>query len=340
MKRILCFLGSVCVIVSLLLAFNRFAAEAASPASIKWRMQVSIPVTAPQYKYYKEFSDEISSRSKGRLKIDLYPSYGLDYKRGDSLLAVSEGLVEAVQDYGSHWVGIVPILGAGNLPLFYNNDEDHAKVLQKILRPVYEKELDKKNCKLLVLEGFPLTFLFSRKPIVNVQQLKGKKIRVSAKPVAEALSRMGVSTQAISLSEAIAALQTGVLDGQVWSMRAALIYKIHDVVHYSSPWPFYGVENIIMVNKNVFQNLPKDLQQIVEAVSQDVEKKLIQNVLLGGEGDIVLMKKTGKMNFVNLEKGAIEAARSVSKPVWDSWAKQVGPIGAEIINEANKLLGR
>ena len=46
------------------------------------------------------------------------------------------------------------------------------------------------------------------------------------------------------------------------------------------------------------------------------------------------------MNFVNLEKGAIEAARSASKPVWDSWAKQVGPIGAEIINEANKLLGR
>ena len=322
------------VVLTFLLPLN------SSAAPTVWRMQVSTPSTSLMYKFYTKFADQIAKRSQNRLQIKLFPSYGLEYKKADSLLAVKDGLVEAVTDYASHWAGVVPILGAGNLPLFYSGDQDHVVGL-KVLKPVYAKALKKFNAKLMMLEGLPLVYLFARTPFTKVEDFKGRKIRVSAKPVMAALTKMGASPQTIALAEAITAMRTGVIDGQIWSIRAGLTYKIYDVVHYASAWPFYGVESATIINADAFKKQPPDIQKILEETAKEVEQDLIQNVVLrGGEADVKSMKATKKMEFVIPQKGAIAKARQISKSVWDAWVKKVGPAGQEAINMVDKALGR
>jgi TRAP-type C4-dicarboxylate transport system substrate-binding protein len=247
--------------------------------------------------------------------------------------------LEVVTDYASHWAGNLPVFGASNLPFFYKNDDDRVKGL-KAISPLYDRELKKFNAKLLMLEGLPLVHLFSRTPILKVEDFKGKKIRVSAKPVMAVLTKLGASAQGISITEAITALQTGVLDGQIWSYRAALSYKIQDVVHNVSAWPFYGVENATIVNLGAFNKLPADLKKIVEDVSREMEKELIKNVMLGEEADFKEMQATGKMTFYKPEKEAIEKVRNISKSTWEDWAKTAGPAGREAIDLIEKTLGK
>jgi len=332
------FLAAITVITSLI--FPNVALSQKSPAGeIRWRMQVSHPATALMFEYFKKFQSEIAKRSGTRLKIDLHPGYGLGYKEADSLLAVKDGLIETSNDYSSHWAGLIPIFGAGNLPFFYKSDEDRVKGLSA-LAPLYDRELRKFGCKLLMLEGLPMVYLFSRTPVVKFEDFKGKKIRVSAKPVMTALTKMGASPQTIALSEAITAMQTGVIDGQIWSIRAGLTYKIQDVVHYVSAWPFYGVESATIVNEAAFNKLSPDLQKIVENVSKEVERDLIKNVMLGEGRDIEEMKATGKMKFFQPDKDAIEKARNIAKSVWEEWAKSVGPVGRETIQVIEKTLAQ
>ena len=311
----------------------------ASEAVIKWRMQTSAPSTSLMQKYYNQFCGEIAKRSGGRLVVEVHPDYGLGYKLGDSLAALKDGLLEVVNDYASHWAGNLPVFGAPNLPFFYKNDEDRVKGL-KAISPIYDRELKKFNARLLMLEGLPLVHLFSRTPIVKVEDFRGKKIRVSAKPVMAVLTKLGASAQGISITEAMTALQTGVLDGQIWSYRAGLSYKIQDVVHYVSAWPFYGVENATIVNLGAFNKLPPDLKKIVEDVSREMEQELVKNVMLGEKADYEEMKATGKMTFLRPEKGAVEQVRNLSKSTWEDWAKTAGPAGREAIEVIEKTLGK
>ena len=328
------------LIASFLFSSNVWGAPPKAPeAVIKWRMQTSAPSTSLMQKYYNQFCEEIAKRSGGRLVVEIHSDYGLGYKLGDSVTALKDGLLEVVTDYASHWAGNLPIFGASNLPFFYKSDEDRVQGL-KAIAPLYNRELQKFNAKLLMLEGLPLVHLFSRTPILKVEDFRGKKIRVSAKPVMAVLTKLGASAQGISITEAITAMQTGVLDGQIWSIRAGLSYKIQDVVHNATSWPFYGVENATIVNLGAFNKLPADLKKIVEDVSREMEQELIKNVMLGEKADIDEMKATGKMTFLKPEKEAIEQVRNLSKSTWDEWAKTAGPAGREAIEVIEKTLGK
>lgn len=306
---------------------------------IEWRMQTSFSATSPPEKYLDRFRDEIAKRSNGLLQIKLFPHFGLGYRRADPLNAVRDGLLEAAHDNLNAYTGVVPLFALGNLPFLFNDDEEHLKAL-KAVRSYYEKEFLKHNAKMLWLSAFPLTYLFARKPVLSVEDFKGMKIRVAAKPVMSAIAKMGASPQSIALAEAITAMQTGVIDGQIWSIEAGITFKIQDVVHNASAWPFYGVEQAIYVNKKKFDELSPELQKVVTEVARENERQFTEDILLGDAKSRKVMEATGKMKFFSPDRKDVAKARVASKAVWDESLKQVGPLGAEVLGVMEKALGR
>jgi TRAP-type C4-dicarboxylate transport system substrate-binding protein len=306
---------------------------------IEWRMQTAYAQTAPAEKYLERFRDEIEKRSHGRLLIKLFPHFGLGYKNADPLTAVSEGLLEADQDNLNAYAGAMPLVAVGNLPFLFDNDSDHVKGLQAI-RPYYEKEFLKRNAKLIWLSAFPLVYIFAQKPVLSVEEFKGMKIRVAAKPVMNAIAKLGASPQTIALAEAITALQTGVIDGQIWSIEAGISFKVQDIVHNASAWPFYGVELAIYVNKNKFDQLSPDLQKIVMDVARENEKEFTDDLLLGDVKAKKQMEATGKMKFFVPPKSEVAKARAASRVIWDQTIKQIGPTGAEALAAVEKAINR
>jgi TRAP-type C4-dicarboxylate transport system substrate-binding protein len=311
----------------------------AQEKAVEWRMQVSFAATAPSYPYFERFRDEIRKRSNGRLLIKLFPNFGLEYKMADPVVAVRDGLMEACHDNLNAYTGLIPIFEVGNLPFLYSNDQEHAKGLEAV-RPFYEREFRRFNSRLIWFSALPLVHVFARKPVLKVEDFKGMKIRVAAKPVMQAVSKLGASPQTIALAEAITAMQTGVIDGQIWSTEAGLSWKIQDVVHFCSSWPFYGVEQGIFVNQNKFDALPPDLQKIVVDVGRESENEFTKTIMLGEDQARKDMEATGKMKFFAVDKNEIAKARTISRSVWDDWAKQAGPVGSEAIKAIDKALGR
>jgi len=312
---------------------------AAQQKPIEWRMQTAFSATSPAEKYLERFRDEIGKRSNGRLVIKLFPNFGLGYKMADPLNAVRDGLMEAGHDNLNAYTGVVPLFALGNLPFLYDDDNEHLKGLGAA-RSFYEKEFLKHNAKMLWLSAFPLTYIFSRKPVLKAEDFKGMKIRVAAKPVMSAIAKLGASPQTIALAEAITAMQTGVIDGQIWAIEAGITFKIQDVVHNASAWPFYGVEQAIYVNKKKFDELPPDLQKIVMEVASENERQFTEDILLGDAKSRKVMEATGKMKFFSPDRKEIAKARTASRPVWDESIKQIGPLGGEFLAAVEKALGR
>lgn len=306
---------------------------------IEWRLQTSFAATSPAEKHLERFRDEIAKRSKGRLVIKLFPNFGLGYRNADPLNAVRDGLMEAGHDNLNAYTGVVPLFALGNLPFLFNDDSEHLKALNAV-RSYYDKEFLKHNAKMLWLSAFPLTYLFARKPVLTVEEFKGMKIRVAARPVMSAISRLGASPQSIALAEAITAMQTGVIDGQIWAIEAGITFKIQDVVHNASAWPFYGVEQAIYVNKKKFDELSPDLQKTVMDVARENEKQFTDDILLGDAQSKKEMEATGKMKFFSPDRKEIAKARAASRAVWDESLKQIGPLGAEVLATMEKALGR
>lgn len=327
------------LVVAFTLLFHYPTDVQAQNKVIEWRLQSAFTQTAKVYKHFERFRDEILKRSNGRLAIKLFPAYGLGYKREDPLFAVRDGLMEACHENLNHFTGAVPMFAVGNLPFIYNNNQEHVKGLEAV-RTIYEKEFSKQNAKMVWLSALPLTYLFASKPVLKTEDFQGMKIRVAAKPVMNAITKLGASPQTIALAEAITALQTGVIDGQIWAIESGLSWKIQEVVHNASAWSFYGVEQAIFINKNKFDELPPDLQKIVIEVGHESEKDFTQNVLLGDDKSRKRMEATGKMKFFFPDTSEISKARVESKEVWDDWQKKTGRSGSEAIDIIEKALGR
>lgn len=306
---------------------------------IEWRLQTPFAQTAPPYRHLESFRDDVAKRSNGRLMIKLFPHFGLGYRNEDPLIAVRDGLMEAAQDNLNAYTGVIPILAVGNLPFLFDDDREHLTGL-KAVRGRYEQAFAKQNAQVLWVSALPLTYLFARKPVLKAEEFRGMKIRVAAKPVMSAIAKLGASPQTIALAEAIAAMQTGVIDGQIWSIEAGISFKIQDVVHHASSWPFYGVEQAIYVNRGKFEQLSPDLKKAVIDAARKNEQEFTEEILLGDEKARKVMEATGKMTFYFPDKSEIAKARAQSRAIWDDWVRQVGPSGADVLKTIETALGR
>lgn len=65
------------------------------------------------------------------------------------------------------------------------------------------------------------------------------------------------------------ALQTGVIDGAITGIDMVNDRKLYEVTKYAPRLPLYGACFVLLMNKEVWNDLSKDLQMLVEQVSKD-----------------------------------------------------------------------
>lgn len=96
---------------------------------------------------------------------------------------------------------------------------------------------------------------------------------------------------------------------------------------------------LIIVNKEAFQKLPADIQpKIVAAARQHADmltKELAQSEMAGAE---MLKGKGIRMSEPSPE--TVKAMTARAEPVWNEWAKGVGPQAVEVLAKARQAIGR
>ncbi|CZE47980.1 TRAP transporter substrate-binding protein [Campylobacter geochelonis] len=113
-----------------------------------------------------------------------------------------------------------------------------------------------------------------RKEINSVEDLKGLKIRIPGFG-GEVMSRLGAAINTIPIGELYMSLEMGTIDAVEWvspSFDMSLGFsKIAN--YYYTGWQEPASENQVVVNLDVWNKLPKDLQAILQAALAEVSSR-------------------------------------------------------------------
>lgn len=214
----------------------------------------------------KKWAEELEKRTNGKVKVKLFP--------GGTLLTAKnmfDGVTNKVADIGltatSYEPGRFPLLSISDMPSGYPNAEVASKVVYDLLQEYPPDAL--KDFKLITAFATEPSYIQSKKPAGSLAELKGQRLRISGAnlPVLEAL---GAAPVGMGQAEAVEALQTGVIEGNVSSREILKDLKLGEMVKYVVDYPLTITSFVAVMNKDTWNSLPPDVQKVIDELGPEM----------------------------------------------------------------------
>jgi tripartite ATP-independent transporter DctP family solute receptor len=222
---------------------------------------------APEHPYHLgavRYSDLVAQRTKGKVKIDVYPSTQLGNER-DMVEGLQLGTIDLVVTSTGPLGGFVPRMFVVDLPFLFR-DRGHAyKVLDG---PIGRELLDAFSAKgikgLAFWENGFRQMTNSVRPIEKPEDLRGIKIRTMENKVhLSAFRAFGASPTPMAWSEVYTALQQKTIDAQENPIAIIYFQKIYEVQKYLALTDHFYSPTPLLMSLKAFNNLPKNIQKIM-----------------------------------------------------------------------------
>ncbi len=323
------------VLTAAVFAVSLTAVCQAAPKKIILKAITAWPKTVYESQNFLKFIDMVNQSAAkkypGELEIQYLGGPEVIPNR-EQVEALRNGLVDMVFTTDGYYVSAVPVVNAMSLTTLKPWEERERGVnafLDKIHR-------EKANAVYLGRLGNSLPFmLYLTKPIKTLKDLKGMKIRCSPTHI-DFIKKLGAQPLVIPPPDVYTALERGVVDGYVWVAGLIDDWGWQEVTKYIVNAPFYTAANLVLVNKNKWDGLPKHLQTLIMDTEEQTEHYVVNCADALMKEKFAAYKKLG-IKFIDLspEDNAqfIHAAYSA---LWDVVLGKAPENGAKL----KKLLGQ
>jgi len=238
---------------------------------IKWKLQSHWPAGSASFKPMKDFFEQdMVKLTNGRLQVAVFPAAALIPSK-DIFGACRKGTIEAATAAPIYWMSQIPIAAvAANCPMTFRHPKEGLHFHYKLGFEKMLKDAHAKHNLLYYTERIYATAMISKKPITKIEDFKGYKARSSG-AIADMLRDLGAAPSLIPGEEIYLALQTGVIDGAHWgAANGALTMKFCEVAkYYIQPDLAMAGTDVIIINKEAFEALPKDIQTILNKALEE-----------------------------------------------------------------------
>lgn len=240
--------------------------EMAKPDKVyKWRMQSTENDTISMYRERNVIFEKIKEETNGGLIITQFAGGSIvsDANIPDS---VKQGAIEMGNVYLNPLYATVPVSEmVGITPGFIFDVADSITFMNSYgVQDIFQAEIEKKLNSYAWPELTGAVLVCSNKPITEVEDFKGLQIR-SYGPLGNIYNKLGASVVNVSGGEVYTALSTGLIDAANWgAYQGGVGAKLYEVTDYFvEPTMGVGCGTINMVNKDKFNELPAEYQNIV-----------------------------------------------------------------------------
>ena len=289
-------------------AFGAWAQQ--QPIVIKFSHVVAIDTPKGKgAEYFKKIAEE---RTKGRVKVEVYPNSQL-YKDKEEVEALQLG---AVQMLAPSLAKFGP-LGARefevfDLPYMFDNYEELHKVTQGPIGQALLRKLESKGILGLAYWDNGFKDMSANKPLRSPGDFKGLKMRIQSSKVLDAQMRaLGANPQVMAFSEVYQALQTGVVDGTENPPSNLYTQKMHEVQKFLTLSDHGYLGYAVIVNKKFWDGLPADIRATLDRAMADATKFANDIARQENESAIEAVRKSGRTQVIALsapEKAALKKA--------------------------------
>jgi len=275
------------------------AALAADPIVIKFSHVVA--ADTPKGKAAERFAQLAKEKTNGRVEVTVYPNSTL-YKDKEEMEALQLGSVQmlapSLAKFGPLGVKEFEVF---DLPyLFDNYDQLHKVTEGPVGKALLDKLADKQVLGLAYWDnGFKV--MSANKPLKEVKDFRGQKMRIQSSKVLEAQMRaLGASPQVMAFSEVYQALQTGVVDGTENPPSNLYTQKMHEVQKFVTLSDHGYLGYAVIVNKAFWEGLPADVRTALEAAMAEATTYANEIARQENEEALAKVKASGKSELITL----------------------------------------
>ncbi len=300
-----------------------------SNASEKWDMALAYGAGNFHSANATEFAKNVTIKSNGRLTIFTHPGGSL-YKGGEIFRAVRTGQAPIGERFMSALGKEDPLLEIDSQPFLATTYSDAMK-LYKASKPDIVKGLDEKGLVFLYAVPWPAQGLYSKKEINSVSDLKGLKFRAYNSATIRIAELTGMAPTKIEAAEISQAFSTGAVESMITSPTTGKNSKIwENGVKYFYDIAAWFPKNMIIVNKDAWNKLDKDLQNLVMKEAALAERKGWELSKRGNVADKKALADAGMVvGKVNAELQ--KHFQSVGATMAKEWADRAGSRGASVL---------
>ena len=187
--------------------------------------------------HFDWWTKEIQARTDGRIKIEVYWGGALaNFK--EMAESVKAGMADVGWVTSAYHPGFLDMTRAAHSAQLLNPEKDPVKYMEKWNRylermpEIYEYDAKRNNIIPISAIYYDEYWIFSKKPIRTLADLKGLKIRAISTPHQVAFKAFGASPTFIGAGEMYSALEKGILDAVSYSPDTAKRYNIHEITKY------------------------------------------------------------------------------------------------------------
>jgi C4-dicarboxylate-binding protein DctP len=298
-------------------------AWAQNPIVIKFSHVVA--PDAPKGKAALRFKQLAEARTKGAVKVEVYPNSQL-YKDGDELEALQRGAVQMlappVSKFGTLGVRDFELF---DLPYLFPDRETVERVTEGEIGQRLFAKLEPKGIKGLSFWGNGSKQMSANRPLRKPADFRGLKVRIqSSKVLAATFRQLGAIPQVIAFSEVYPALQQGAVDGQESTLSNIYTQKLHEVQKHITLSEHGYLVYALIVNKKFWDGLPAGVRDTLGQVLQEVAR-YEHDVALKEERDaLAAIKASGRTEVYQLTEAERATWRDALLPVHREFESVIG----------------
>ena len=222
------------------------------------------------------YVEGVNRASKGRIAAKTFPGGQLG-SIPRHVEGVQIGTVEVAIFPADFYVGVDPRFGVFSIPTLFKNREHAAKVL-------VDPEVAGEIAGLGAAQGMigvtafvhSTVHYFGKKPILRLDDFKGKKMRVNATPAErERMRRLGATAIPLPLGELVPALQRGVVDGTMSGIGIYVNFKFQKLGTILTQTDDTLLVSMGLVSRKWMNKLPSDLRKVVIDEGRKAQDRII-----------------------------------------------------------------
>jgi tripartite ATP-independent transporter DctP family solute receptor len=273
------------------------------------------PVVAEQ-----NMGKKLEEQSKGEISFKMYAGGVLGSEK-EVVEQVQSGAIQMTRVSLGIVGPVVPDVNVFNLPFVFR-DQAHMRTIidgeigQEILDKITNSQF---NMVALAWMDGGTRNLYTKKPVRDIGDLKGMKIRVQGNPVfIDTINDMGGSGIAMATGEIFSALQTGVIDG---AENNPPTYFQHN--HYQNAKYFTITEHLILpepvvMSKTTWEKLSPEQQALVKKLAKEAQAE--ERVLWDKSStDAETKLKAAGVEFITLKPEQKKAFYDATQSVRDKY---------------------
>jgi len=285
------------------------------------------------------WAKRIEEQSNGRIKIEIYPSMQLGGAPPQLFDQAREGVADIIWTVLGYTPGRFPKSEVFETPFMVTTAQNTSRAFQTYVEKYAMDEFE--DVRLIAAHTHGPGLFHMREPLTSLEDLEGRKVRGGSRIINQMLADLGAEPIGMPLPAVPEALNYGIISGTTIPWEVTTAFAISELV--SNHTDFSGANGLytqtfaLVMNKDSYDNLPADLQAIIDANS-GVEVAAQFGAAMDA-GDLVGLGVAQDLgnSIITLDEAETARWKLAAQPTIDRWISET-PDGQMLYDAAKALV--